>query len=473
MFGIFRRHTPEMKEILRLAYPIILGQLGVVAMGVADTIMVGKLGTEAMASVNQANNLFFMFSGLTFGMLFSVSTLVSIKVGEKKSHEAYIIYRSSLIVSIILFLFQFTAITILVNNFHWMGQKGNMNVLVPDFLRIIGWSVLPLLITMSSRQLTDGLGHTKVFMILTLGGLGLNILLNWVLIYGNCGFEPMGINGAAYATLISRIVIAVVGLWYVRYSKLMRQYLPSRMPSYKEAWRNMSEIWKMGTPMALQTFAEWACFSLSGIMVGWYGSVQLAAHAVALNVASVTYMIASGLAIAGSILTGNGYGERNLTRIRKIGIATFILIGLFELMNAVAFIAFNKQIASVYQVENEVMPYILPLLTLAAFFQLSDGIQAAAMSLLRGIKDVVWAGIIAVLSYWVVSIPLSYFSGQYRFIWNGHKFVKQISAGAWFENAEVYGIWVGFTVGLLVAALFGTLRFFYKLKRLNFDEIEK
>lgn len=467
-FFSIKGYKSEIKEIAYLAYPMILGQLGVVLMGVADTIMVGKLGTDALASVNQANNLFFMLSGLTFGVLFAVSTLVSIKVGENKASDGFAIYRASIIISVILFIFQFLVLQILLHNFHWLGQTGNINILAPKFLNIVSWSILPILINMSSRQFTDGLGHTKVFMILTIAALLLNIFLNWILIYGNWGAPAMGVEGSAYATLISRIIMALVGLWYVRYSKLMQQYLPEKMPSWKSVIPQMKPIWKMGTPLALQTFAEWACFALSGVMVGWYGAAQLAAHAVALNIASVTYMIASGVAMAGSILAGNSYGEGNLFKLKKVAHATFLLLTIFELFNAIMFVLFNKQIAELYKVDDSVMPYILPLLSLAALFQLSDGIQAGAMGLLRGIKDVVWASIISIVSYWVVSLPLSFYFGDYRISFvNGH-FTRIHVPNSILENGQVYGVWIGFTVGLFVASIFGVYRFYNKLNKLKF-----
>ncbi len=467
-FYLFKGYKFEIKEIALLAYPIILGQLGVVLMGVADTIMVGKLGSDALASVNQANNLFFMLSGLTFGVLFAVSTLVSIKVGEKKTEQGFAIYRASLMVSIVLFVIQFIALQILIANFDWLGQKGAINEIAPQFLNIISWSILPLLINMSSRQYLDGLGHTKVFMILTILGLLMNIFLNWVLIYGNLGFQPWGVNGAAYATLISRILMALAGLWYVRYSSLMKRYLPEKLPSWKSVIPEMKPIWKMGTPLALQTFAEWACFALSGVMVGWYGAVQLSAHAVALNIASVTYMVASGIAMAGSILAGNSYGEKNVLKIKKIAHATFFLLAVFEIFNAILFMLFNEQIAALYKVETAVLPFILPLLFLAAAFQLSDGIQAGAMGLLRGIKDVVWASIISVVSYWVISLPLSYYFGDYRFQWINGQFQRVYIPNSIWEGGQVYGVWIGFTVGLFAASIFGVYRFYSRLNKLKF-----
>lgn len=460
-FYLFLRLTPmqnpfviyktQISETLKLAYPIILGQLGIILMGVADTLMVGPLGSEVLASANQANNLFFMVSGLTFGVLFSISTLVSIKVGQKRAADGFITYRAGLVVALVLFVFQYLVLQVFVYNFHWLGQDEAVTRLAPGLLNILSWSILPLLINVVTRQFTDGLGYTKIAMLITLCGLGLNVLLCWVFIYGHWGFDAMGLNGAGYATLVSRTAMALVGLWYVRYSAFMRKYVPSVMPKWDKISEEMPSIWKLGLPVALQTFAEWACFGLSGVMVGWYGSKQLAAHAVALNVASVTYMVVSGIAIAGAIIVGNNYGEKNRHQIRHAAHAVFLIIGVFEVINAVAFVFGNQAIASLYDVKPEVMPTILPLFILAAVFQLADGIQAGAMNMLRGIKDVNWSSGLSILSYWVISLPLSY------------------ALGVW-QNWQVYGIWIGFTVGLFVAAGLGVWRFYSHLRVLTFEE---
>ena len=447
----FSVYKVQIAETLKLAYPIILGQLGIILMGVADTLMVGPLGSEVLASANQANNLFFMVSGLTFGVLFSISTLVSIKVGQKRSADGFITYRAGLAVAGILFVFQYLVLQVFVYNFHWLGQDAAVTRMAPGLLNILSWSILPLLINVVTRQFTVGLGHTKIAMLITLGGLGLNVLLCWIFIYGHWGFEPMGLEGAGYATLVARIAMALVGLWYVRYSAFMRKYVPSIMPNWDKIKEEMPHIWKLGLPVALQTFAEWACFGLSGVMVGWYGSKQLAAHAVALNVASVTYMVVSGIAMAGAIIVGNYYGEKNRKQIRHAAHAVLLVIGVFEVVNALAFVFGNQAIASLYDVKEDVMPTILPLFILAAVFQLADGIQAGAMNMLRGIKDVNWSSGLSILSYWVISLPLSY------------------ALGVW-QNWQVYGIWIGFTVGLFVAAGLGVWRFYSHLKMLNFEE---
>ncbi len=451
MLRFVRSYRTEIVEILKLSYPIILGQLGITLMGVADTIMVGGLGKEALAGVNQANNIFFMLSGLTFGILFAVSTLVSIKVGEGKPEKGFITYRAGLLVSLILFVFQLIILWVLISNFHWLKQTDSVNEIATRFLKIVAWSILPMLFFLTSRQFTDGLGHTKVSMFITIGGLLLNVFLNWLLIYGNWGFPQLGYEGAAWATLFSRIAMALSGIWYVRYSKLMQSYLPKLMPKFREIWTESFAIWKIGFPLGLQTFAEWACFAFSGVMVGWYGEAQLAAHAMALSAASFTYMVASGIAMAGSIMAGNGYGEQNRFKIRRVAHVTFFLLGVFEILNAAGFIIFNEQIARLYKADSEVITFILPLFFLAALFQLSDGIQAGAMGLLRGIKDVVWASIISIISYWLVSLPLSYYLGEVL-------------------GQEVYGIWTGFTIGLFIASVLGVWRFYRRVKVLTVFE---
>lgn len=437
---------PTAAKILKLAYPVILGQLGIVLMGVADTIMVGDLGKESLAAVNQANNLFFMLSGLTFGVLFAISTLVSVKVGEKKSSEGYTIYQSGIWVSLILFIIQLIIMTVLISQFHLLRQTPEVNAIAPGYLKIVVWSILPLLLFLNCRQYADGLGHTKVSMVLTFLGLGFNVLFNWLFIYGNWGFPAMGVEGAAWATLLSRWIMTVMGMVYVRYSKLMKQYIIEERMSFFETRKHTQEIWKIGVPIALQTFAEWACFALSGIMVGWFGNDPLAAHAVALNAASVTYMIVTGIATAGSIFTGNAFGEKNFHKIKHLGQITLVLIFAFELFNASLFILLNKPIAQLYRVEESVLPYILPLFFLAAVFQVADGIQAGAMALLRGVKDVRWASVISMLSYWAVSLPLSYLLGVVL-------------------GDGVYGVWLGLTIGLFVAAIFGVIRFYKNVSK--------
>jgi MATE family multidrug resistance protein len=443
-------HQEHVKPMLSLAWPIILGQLGMILMGVADTLMVGRLGSAALASANQANNLYFMVCGLTFGVLFSVSTLVSIKIGAGKLKQVFMTYRAGLWVSAILAVAQTLILQLAVHQFEWFGQSEEVNALTPSYLNILTWSIYPMLLYVTMKQFTDGLGFTRLSMYITFGGLGMNVLLNYAFIYGHFGLPAWGLDGAGYATCLSRVLMVAASWWVIRKHPSLQTYRPEKAASNAEVWKETAQIWNIGLPLALQTFAEWACFGVSGIMVGWLGKHPHAAHTVALNVASFTFMVASGFAIAGSIVAGNAYGEQNREKLRKTGHAVLLVLAVFEAINAFAFVIFAKPMARLYSVEEPVMPYILPLLMLAAIFQLADGIQAGGMNLLRGIKDVRWSGAISVLSYWVISLPLSYAMGIY---WG------------W----GVSGIWFGFTVGLFVAALLSVRRFYLQLNRLTFE----
>lgn len=419
-------------------------------MGIADAVQLGSLGPQYLAAANQGNNIFFMFCSLTMGVLYAISPLVSIRIGAGEKDKTFVLFRSGLWVALALFMLQLGCMQVCIHYFHWFKQTPEINELAPQYLEVLCWSALPLLLFLVMREYSDGLGFTKIAMYLTFGGLFLNIFINYLLIYGNWGFPRLEVRGAALATLISRIVIMTIGFVYLRKARSFKEFRPTVKLSTAEIGANVALILKMGGPIALQTFAEWGGFAVSGIMIGWLGSQQTAAHAAALSAAAFTYMLVSGIAIAGSIMVGNAYGERNREKIKRTSKVILGLIIAIEIVFALIFLFGNKVISGMYHLHAEVEVYILPLLMLAALFQVADGLQAGAMYMLRGVKDVKWAGAISVISYWVIGIPLSYYLGICL-------------------KGEVYGIWIGFTTGLFVAALLGILRFYRNLKTLNFD----
>lgn len=420
-------------------------------MGIVDAVQLGRLGPQYLAAANQGNNIFFMFCSLTMGVLYAISPLVSIHIGAGEKDKPFVLFKSGLWVALALFLLHLGCMQVCIRYFHWFGQTPDINELAPQYLEILCWSALPLLLFLVMREYSDGLGFTKIAMYLTFGGLFLNIFLNYLLIYGNWGFPKLEVRGAALATLISRIVIMVIGFIYLRRAKVFQEYRPKIKLKTAEIGANVANILKMGGPIALQTFAEWGGFAVSGIMVGWLGANQTAAHAAALSSAAFTYMLVSGLAIAGSIMVGNGYGEKNKTHILKTSKVILFLIVSIEIIFALIFLFGNKYISAMYDLSPKVEIFILPLLMLAALFQIADGLQAGAMYMLRGVKDVKWASAISVISYWFIGIPLSYFLGIYL-------------------KGNVYGIWTGFTAGLFIAAILGIWRFYKNLKNITFDK---
>jgi len=443
-FTISRR---EMKQAQRLAYPIILGQVGIMLMGVADTVMVGSLGREVLAASVAANNIFWLVYFLGMGILFAISPLVAIYSGEGRPEKGYLSYRAGIWVTVGLSLVLFALLEGIVSNIGWLHQSKEVEPLASSFLRILNYSGLPMLLFVSSRQFTDGLGFTKVAMYITGGGLLLNIFLNWVLIYGNLGFDAMGLDGAAYATLSSRILMALIAMAYIRYAPSMKVYHPEQRFSTNEIREEAGRVFEVGLPIGLQFFAEVACFAFSGIMAGWVNATHQSAHGIALNLASLTYMAASGLSAAGSIMVGNAFGEKNKRKVRRAANAVMVMVLLYMCVTAILFLVFRGPLARAYTDDMQVVGVAAVLLIYAALFQLADGVQAVSLGLLRGIKDVRIPSIALVICYWLVGLPLGWWLG--------------FGAGM-----DTEGIWIGFTVGLFLTAIFAATRFYLQVKKL-------
>jgi len=328
-----------------------------------------------------------------------------------------------------------------------LRQSKEVEPLAVDFLRILNFSGLPMLLFVSSRQFTDGLGFTKVAMYITGAGLLLNVLLNWVFIYGNLGFAPMGLNGAAYATLVSRVLMALAAMLYIRFAPAMKTYHPEQRFSSNEIREEAGRVFEVGLPIGLQFFAEVACFAFSGIMAGWVNATHQSAHGIALNLASLTYMAASGLSAAGSIMAGNAYGEKNRRKVRRAGNAVLAMVLLYMFCTALIFLIFRKPLSVAYTDDAQVVSVASGLLIYAALFQLADGVQAVSLGLLRGIKDVRTPSVALVVCYWLIGLPLGWWLG--------------FGAGM-----ETEGIWIGFTAGLFLTAIFASSRFYLQVKKL-------
>jgi MATE family multidrug resistance protein len=318
------------------------------------------------------------------------------------------------------------------------------------FFSIIALSILPIIIFQIFKQFIEGMGHTKQAMIVSIGGNLLNIVLNVVLLYGYWGLPAMGLFGIAYATLISRIFMAVSMMVYFMYAK---EYVVYRK-MYKNIrfdWQTIFFVFKKSYPVGLQMSFESSAFSLSAILVGMFGTIQIAAHQIALNLASVTYMIATGIAAATTVRVGFEYGKKEKTELQKAGITALVLVSSFMIAMALMFALLRTMLPSLYTQDTEVIHITTILLWMVVFFQLSDGIQVVSMGALRGMGDVVIPSSIAFTAYWIIGLPLGSFL-------------------AYKVGMEVYGIWVGLTVGLVFASIVLLVRFLSKAKKVVFKK---
>ncbi len=440
------KYKKEIQLTVHLAIPIIIAQLGVVLMGVADNIMVGRiLGKTALGVSGLANSIAFMIGSIAVGGMAAVAPLVSKANAENNPERIHSLFRALLWVALG-FSILLTAISLFAaQNFHFFGQPENINRLAGPFLTIISLSNIPLFLFVAAKQLSDGLGFTKVAMVITILGLGTNVVLNYLFMDGAGIMESMGVLGAAYATLLTRIVMMFAMLWYVRYHKRFAHYF---QPAYFQASIKdlVRYLFKLSIPGGFQFFFEIAAFAIAVIMMGWIGENELAAHQVAINIASTFYMMASGIAFAGGIRVGDGRGLKSIDHIRTSGNVAVGLVTAFMTLTMLSMIFFDKQFISLYLNDQEVTQIATKLLFIAAVFQLSDGLQVVALGNLRGLSDITIPTVITFVAYWVIALPMGYILA----------FPLHFGAA---------GVWYGLLAGLTASAILLLLRFYQLIRK--------
>lgn len=439
-------YLKEYKATFLLAYPVVLSQLGHIMVGVVDTAMVGQIGTVEQAAVALANSLYTLVLVFGLGVSYGVTPLVAAADGRKDTSENAALLKHGVIINtllgILLFLILYMASPVL----NFFDQKPEVVKEAIPFLNVMMLGMIPLCIFSGFKQFAEGLSYTQVAMWISLGANLLNILLNYLLIFGHWGFPEMGLMGSCWATFISRVVMAITMFLYVFYNKHFKAY-----------WvgfnlKNISgdlckKILGIGVPSGLQWVFEVGAFAFAVIMIGWISEKAQAAHQVALSLAATTYMMASGLSAAASVRVGNQFGLQSREGVRKAGFSAFFMVIAFMAIMASCFVLFRNQLPVIFNKETEVISIASSLLVIAAFFQLSDGIQVVGLGALRGIKDVKVPTYITLVAYWLIGLPMSYVFG----------FKMQLG---------VEGVWYGLSLGLTIAAILLLWRFNYVSKKI-------
>ncbi|MDQ2719259.1 MAG: MATE family efflux transporter [Bacteroidota bacterium] len=430
----------QAKKTLKLAFPIILGEVAQMSLGIIDTAMVGAVSYKQLAAaalVMSVMNIPFVFG---IGITISVSQMVSMAHGRRDgklvSHYLFNGFWLCAVSAIIISLGLEFGKNIL---FH-LGQDSEVARLAVPYMRIMGWSVIPMLMFLSLKQFTDGLEFTKTAMILSLAALPINVFLNWLLIYGHLGFPRLELVGAAWGTFITRTLIFIVLGLIILYHGTFTKYVSVRSSEWKLKWNTMKELLAIGVPSSFQITMEAGAFAISGILIGTIGAVAQAAHQIALSIASLTFMVSMGLSQAGSILTSNAFGRNDKQAIYLIGKSTIIMALIYGTFCAIAFVIFRHQLPLLFNDQKEVLSMASFLLLFAAIFQISDSTQAISAGLLRGIKDVKVPTIFIAIAYWAIGIPVGCLL-------------------AFYFKMGAAGIWTGFIVGLTFSAGFLSFRF--------------
>lgn len=441
-------YKTEARNTLKLAIPIILGELAQMSLHLIDTAMIGYVGYKQLAAAALVLNVVNIPFILGIGITISVAQMVSMAHGrfdkQLVSHYFYNGFWLCAISAVLIFLLLVFSKNILYH----LRQDPEVVRLALPFMDIMSISIVPMVLFMALKQFADGLQYTKTAMALSLSTIPINIFLNWLLIYGNWGFPRMELIGAGYATLITRTLIFIALGIVVLNHKIFKKYMAVGRNQWKFKKATISQLLKIGIPSSLQIAMEAGAFAVSGILVGTISAKAQAAHQIALTCASFTFMVSLGLSQAGSIRVSNAFGMQNWKRISTIGKSTLMLAVIYGVFCCLFFIGLNKYLPRLFNNEKEVVEIATTLLIFAALFQISDAIQATSAGLLRGIKDVNIPTIFVAVAYWVLGIPIGY-------------------ALAFWYNFKADGIWLGFIIGLTFSALFLTWRFLKKSKIKN------
>lgn len=448
LHSFYARYKSFYKDNLILALPIVVSQLGHTMVNMADSIIVGHFaGTIQLAAVSLVNSIFMLILVLGLGISYGLTPLIAKMNGAKNYDECGKLLSSSLIINVItgilLYIFiHFGTLSIIDH----IGQSPDVVAYAKPYLAYLGLSIIPLMIFQTFKQFAEGLGFTKQAMFISIWGNVLNVVLGIIFVKGMFGITPMGVTGVGLSTLIDRSLMAVVMSFYVMRSVNFHKYLQKFSWIFIDLSR-FKKIVKIGAPVALQYSFEISAFSGAAILIGTIGSIPQAAHQVAINLAAVTYMMASGIASAATIKTGNNLGRSAFDDLRKSAIASYHVVLGFMTFTAVLFVLANNLLPYIYTEDTAVIQIAAQLLIIAGFFQLFDGTQVVGLGVLRGIGDVNIPTLITFVAYWIIGIPLGYILG--------------IKLGM-----GVNGIWYGLTFGLLTASILLFLRFQKKTRAL-------
>ena len=434
-----KSYIPFYKRNLSLAIPVMITQAGQMVVQFADNIMVGQLGTSQFAGVGFANALFSM--GLVFCTCFTQGLIPFIgqSYGRGEHGKVSEYFTNGILLNALMCIAVMAIMMAAVPLMDYMGQDPRILGYAREYYRIMVWSLAPFIIFYVLRALTEGVGNTKYTMYITVFCNVLNIFLNWVLIFGHFGVEAMGVEGAAWATFISRCAMLGIGIAILLSGKLYKRYLGDirfRALNFSQ----FKDVMKTSFPMSFQGLVEVTTFSIAGIMAGWFGEVAMAAHQASQTIITFSFMVAQGVGVAATIRVSHQYGERRFADARKAGFAaSHISIALMALAG-ITFILFNDVIPYIFTQDHHVAEIASKLLYVAAAFQLFDAVQLSALASLRALADVKWPLVTSLFTYYVIGLPFAYF------------------AGTTFGLGPV-GVWLGLLAGLMLAAILFLYRF--------------
>jgi MATE family multidrug resistance protein len=433
----------ELRSVFALALPVAAVQVGMMSMGVVDTIMVGHYAARDLAAVALGNLYFFSCVVFPMGLLMALDPLISQAVGAGDRAAVGRSLQRGLGLAILLGI----PVALLLAPgdplFRLLNQPGEVAPVAAAYARAAIPGVFPFLGFVVFRQTLQAMGRVAPIVLTILGANVLNFLFNWILIYGRLGFPEMGAVGSGWSSSLSRWIM-FLGLLVLSWPLLRGYLLPFRRDAF--FLKPLLRMMRLGSPIGMQMTLEYGAFGATGILMGWLGTVPMAGHQVAMNLSSLTFMVPLGISQAASVMVGQGVGREDPPGARRAAGAGLILGVLFMSFTALMFLFFPGPLARIYTEEHAVLALAITLLPLAGIFQIFDGLQVVASGVLRGVGDTRTPMLLNLLGFWCIGMPVG--------IWMCFK-----------EGLGPVGLWWGFVVGLAAVSILLLIRVRARLGR--------
>ncbi len=434
----------EFRATFALAWPLVIAQIAQNALQATDVLMMGWLGPQALAAGTLASAFIMPLFLFGVGVVGAVAPLTAQARGARDIKAIRRVVRQGFWAAILLALLLAPVILQIRTVFGWLGQDAVLSARAEEYIQIAVLMLAPAMGVIVLRSLLSTFDATRVILVITVGGVIVNAGANYLLMFGNLGLPRLELRGAAIATVLTNIFMLLVMLGYVlRHRRFKRFNILIRF--WKPDWPRFREIFRIGTPIGLTVLAEVGLFAAAAMLMGRLGTDELAAHAIALQCASLAFMVPLGLGIAATVRVGIAYGRRDPEAIRKAGWTSFMLGTGFMAVSALAFVLLGPAIVSVFLdpdlPENQnALVFAASFLAIAGLFQLVDGAQVVAAHALRGLSDTKVPMVMAIFGYWFVGLPVAYLMG----------FVLGLRG---------IGIWLGLAAGLAFVAVLLVGRF--------------
>ena len=423
----------HIKNTIYLAWPLVITQVGYIITGMVDTVFLGKIGAAEQAACILSNNLYILLLVFGIGVSYATTPLVTSANQNMDLLKKASLFKNSIFLNVSVSIICFIVLFLSSGLLKYMHQPEDVIKLAVPFFNVLIFSMIPISLFFTCKQYCEGLSNTRMALFISIIGNVINIILNYLLIYGKFGFPELGYLGSAWASFTSRVFMGFSFLYLIFKSPVTKEI----SAVYKKVKINKKELFhlaKIGLNAGLQLTFEVAAFVIAGLMAGTFGKEQIDAHGIALSIAAFTYMFASGISSASSIRVGIYKAQDNWLEIKQAAFSSIKLVMLIMGGFAILFLMINNFLPKVFSSDLQIVNLASKLLIIAALFQLFDGIQVTIVGILRGLEDFKIPTLISLVGYWIIALPLAYWL-------------------AFILKLETVGVWIGLLFSLIFAAI--------------------